>query len=227
MSVLFCHNCNSEIHREPGVRGAKKYCSTACRRGAAEVRRKAKPAPDVVSICPKCGDEFTQDRRPGRSRKYCGPKCRKEIDYERRYNENRSQCSVDGCNNHSRSYRSGVCEMHYGRLRRYGALEPDGCPMCGEASRQKRNGRFCSRDCRLVAERYAQHGLTIEEGKEFEKSRGGRCDICGETPERVLCFDHCHSTGEPRGLLCSNCNTGIGFLRDDPKILQSAIEYLS
>jgi len=30
-----------------------------------------------------------------------------------------------------------------------------------------------------------------------------------------------------RGILCNNCNRGIGFLADDPIILEQAIKYLT
>jgi len=41
-----------------------------------------------------------------------------------------------------------------------------------------------------------------------------------------LVVDHCHSTGKVRGLLCSNCNRGIGMLQERVDILQNAIDYL-
>jgi hypothetical protein len=56
-------------------------------------------------------------------------------------------------------------------------------------------------------------------------SQGGRCAICGETPERLV-VDHCHASGMVRGLLCQSCNFGIGHLRDSVERLQSAIQYL-
>lgn len=37
---------------------------------------------------------------------------------------------------------------------------------------------------------------------------------------------HCHKTGKVRGLLCFNCNTGIGKLKDDIELLKRAVEYL-
>ncbi len=57
------------------------------------------------------------------------------------------------------------------------------------------------------------------------------CEICGE------CFgdgvhhegphwDHNHSTGAGRGWLCRNCNSGLGSLGDNPRILERAAEYL-
>jgi len=37
----------------------------------------------------------------------------------------------------------------------------------------------------------------------------------------------CHpSTGAIRGILCSSCNRMIGFAKDSPSILASAIKYL-
>ena len=41
-----------------------------------------------------------------------------------------------------------------------------------------------------------------------------------------LAMDHDHETQEFRGFLCGNCNQGIGKFKDDPKLLQAAIEYL-
>lgn len=53
----------------------------------------------------------------------------------------------------------------------------------------------------------------------------GRCAICGRD-DRDLVVDHNHGDGTIRGLLCSNCNTGIGLLGDDPDVLDAAAEYL-
>ena len=55
------------------------------------------------------------------------------------------------------------------------------------------------------------------------------CMICGITEEelgRSLDVDHCHSSGKVRGLLCRNCNSGIGMLKDDVEIIKSAMKYL-
>ncbi len=58
-------------------------------------------------------------------------------------------------------------------------------------------------------------------------SQDGKCAICRIVPSRTMAVDHCHDTGAIRGLLCSNCNTGIGLLRDNPEILARAIIYLA
>lgn len=50
------------------------------------------------------------------------------------------------------------------------------------------------------------------------------CLICGSVHR--LHIDHCHKTGKVRGLLCSNCNTGLGMFRDSPMLLNRASEYL-
>jgi hypothetical protein len=50
------------------------------------------------------------------------------------------------------------------------------------------------------------------------------CAVCGRPdPEHV---DHDHATGVVRGVLCFNCNGGLGQFRDNPMFLAAAIEYL-
>lgn len=51
----------------------------------------------------------------------------------------------------------------------------------------------------------------------------GPCDICGREGQHV---DHDHLTGMHRGLLCRTCNVGLGYFRDDPRILRRASAYL-
>ena len=53
----------------------------------------------------------------------------------------------------------------------------------------------------------------------------GECEIC-QSKER-LCIDHCHKSGMVRGILCHDCNVGIGFLKDDTARLRKAIVYLA
>lgn len=50
------------------------------------------------------------------------------------------------------------------------------------------------------------------------------CVICGVEAELVV--DHCHRTGQVRGMLCNNCNMGLGHFKDDPMLLEFAKIYL-
>lgn len=62
---------------------------------------------------------------------------------------------------------------------------------------------------------------------EYEKTllaQDGKCAICGR--KERLCVDHNHANGKVRGLLCSSCNKGLGFFKDNPQFLASAIQYL-
>ena len=52
-----------------------------------------------------------------------------------------------------------------------------------------------------------------------------RCEICGA--DGPLVVDHCHSTGEVRGMICAHCNSGLGYFLDNPNFLTNAIAYLS
>uniref|UniRef100_UPI00111D166A endonuclease VII domain-containing protein n=1 Tax=Nitrospira cf. moscoviensis SBR1015 TaxID=96242 RepID=UPI00111D166A len=73
-----------------------------------------------------------------------------------------------------------------------------------------------------------KYGLTTEQYNAMLLEQGGGCAICRGQCKRNsrLSVDHCHRTGAVRGLLCSNCNTGIGMFKDSPALLQAAADYL-
>ncbi|UFR05496.1 endonuclease VII domain-containing protein [Streptomyces sp. Go40/10] len=82
--------------------------------------------------------------------------------------------------------------------------------------------------CRAVEGR-ARHlqrnyGLTEAERDAMIVSQRGLCAICLEAPP--VHVDHCHKTGRVRGVLCFNCNSAIGKLRDDPDAARRAATYL-
>lgn len=70
------------------------------------------------------------------------------------------------------------------------------------------------------------YGLSVEKYNEMYKEQNGLCLIC-EIPSEKLFVDHDHKKGDVRGLLCRNCNSGLGFFLDTPNILVSAIKYLN
>lgn len=76
----------------------------------------------------------------------------------------------------------------------------------------------------------SQYGITAENYNEMFINQKGCCKICGIHQDefvRKLAVDHCHATGEVRGLLCCNCNTGLGKFKDNIDLLENAIKYLT
>jgi len=68
------------------------------------------------------------------------------------------------------------------------------------------------------------------------EKQNGKCAICGNHEIAIhnvtknkqnLAVDHCHKNGKIRGLLCQDCNRGIGLFHEDISRLEKAIKYLS
>jgi hypothetical protein len=70
--------------------------------------------------------------------------------------------------------------------------------------------------------------LTVREYNAMLEKQGHVCAICGEKNKngRRLSIDHCHASGFVRGILCNNCNAGIGYFKEDQHLLNAAITYL-
>lgn len=69
------------------------------------------------------------------------------------------------------------------------------------------------------------YGISLEEYNNMFEEQEGKCAICGKY-YTTLHVDHNHKTGDLRGLLCRNCNVGIGLLHEDREILINALDYL-
>jgi hypothetical protein len=205
-----CVECGTVFELDP--QGKKLSCSPACaherkkrqsreharRKFVASPRRSGDPIP-----CEECGGEFRQYTPQQR---YCCRKCQETHRQRRRLAEQHTvgrtcqRCGADGV-----------------------ARRP-GIPICDECKSQKRD--------RVEYERRRTcrgYGITLEEFNAMLKAQGNRCAICkGDDPgaSHNWHIDHCHESGVVRGLLCSPCNLGLGFLKDDPEVMYRAVEYI-
>jgi hypothetical protein len=73
--------------------------------------------------------------------------------------------------------------------------------------------------------RARSHGLSLQDYRAMLERQGKVCGIC-KTPGKPLCVDHCHATGKVRGLLCRDCNLGLGNYKDNPVFTRAATAYL-
>ncbi len=74
------------------------------------------------------------------------------------------------------------------------------------------------------------YGISLEYYNNLFEEQQGCCGICGKHQTELsitLHVDHDHKTNEIRGLLCADCNLGLGKLGDSLEGLQRAMEYLS
>jgi Autographiviridae endonuclease VII len=74
---------------------------------------------------------------------------------------------------------------------------------------------------------WTEYGMTIADYDALLARQNGVCRICKRKPEgRKLAVDHCHVTGMIRGLLCSDCNLGVGNFKDNPVWMRAAGDYM-
>lgn len=86
------------------------------------------------------------------------------------------------------------------------------------------------KEVQLNADMKKLYGITAGRYREMEEYQDALCAICftdipGGHGKR-LAVDHNHDTKQVRGLLCSNCNRGLGLFQDNPALLREAAEYL-
>lgn len=73
----------------------------------------------------------------------------------------------------------------------------------------------------------ATYGINRRAYEQFWSDQNGRCPICGTSlDETHIHIDHCHVSGQVRGLLCVSCNLGLGQFKESQHILARAATYL-
>lgn len=162
-----------------------------------------------------------------------------------------SPCAIRNCP--SQAIAKALCQFHYDHARRYPNAPRDyirpmqvPCSNCAELIPVSKTGSLpdlCSQ-CALERHRaksrerrhrtaMREYGLTPAIFASLSEAQRGCCAICGSPPvtgrgakNGRLSVDHDHSTGAVRGLLCHQCNAGLGNFRDDPRLLSLALAYL-
>ena len=196
-----CRLCRNAYSR-------KQYALT--KGGRLEARRESREADP--KRCIKCGEEKPlsefgfHNREKGQHRNMC-KLCHAE--WTRKYNKTPRGKEV----------REDWQEKNVEKIAAYKELYRND-PVKRKASKAYHRKR------RLMQE----FGITPKEYDGLLKDQGGKCAICGaidsDSTGRRLAVDHDHVTGKVRGLLCHNCNVGIGNFKDDPNLLRKAIKYL-
>lgn len=142
-------------------------------------------------------------------------------------------CIVPGCNGKYESL--NYCKIHYQRFSRGADLNK---PIIPNNPKYKSTDRCIFRSCNgkaavkfLCSNHNAiiwKHKITSDQYIKMHEEQNYKCAICKNYPKttKSLCIDHNHETGYLRSLLCDPCNTMIGLAKEDPEILQAAIEYL-
>lgn len=113
------------------------------------------------------------------------------------------------------------------------------CMACTRLDNLSRYHNQCSKKReahRLSARKSAlktQYGITYEAFLTMFETQSGGCAICAhpiypthEDRYQTGCVDHCHETGKVRGILCWDCNVGLGKFHDDTSKMLSAVKYL-
>ena len=184
-----------------------------------------------TKTCAYCGGEFAHEVRSGTQPRYCSPEHRDKARYERARTAH-ATASERRC---SRCKAVKPTAEFAGAMAAY-------CKPCMAA--YAREQRAANPDpLRSRRDSLARYGLTFEEFDRRLAAQGGKCAICrttepggtGRDGPRGWHIDHDHaccptrkrSCGKCfRGILCSNCNLGIGNFQDSPELIQAALGYL-
>jgi hypothetical protein len=180
--------------------------------------------PNSLRLCPKCGEYSPASEWYQRS-----ATCR--------------ACSLAQRREHYAANRERIKtimrEKYATDPERFRRVKRESTARTREAVNARQRAWWAARGAQLAAEQHQadprkrknfhlkrRYGITIEQYDQMCERQGGACAICHESP-KILYVDHCHVTGQVRGLLCNTCNTAMGSLRDEPLLAYRAALYLT
>jgi hypothetical protein len=106
-------------------------------------------------------------------------------------------------------------------------------PKCKEcAIKETRDWYNKNKDVAKNTRLFSSYGITLNEYKARLLAQNYTCPICNKQfsdgafgPDSPV-VDHCHINGHIRGIICNECNRGLGYFRDMPEALMNAAQYL-
>jgi predicted nucleic acid-binding Zn ribbon protein len=212
-----CQQCSQPI--PAGRRWGAKFCSTKCKQDSIDAAKHAemleRRAAARSRVCAWCREPLAVVTR--HDMRFCSRTCgdawrndQTRLATLRVKQVARRPCDVCGqpippTRATTAIYCSPTCKMHGGR----------------SASPKARSSQQDANRMRL-------HGVSREAFDSMLDSQAGKCAICGTStwPGKGPHVDHDHATGALRGILCHDCNLGLGNFKDDLARLRAAAEYL-
>ena len=95
------------------------------------------------------------------------------------------------------------------------------------AERKNKRAKWLSKWNRSLEVKARRYNTKFEDFIDLFSKCAGKCDICGEPlSQKNYSIDHNHKTNKVRGILCRNCNTALGLLKDSPSIIAESLKYL-
>lgn len=160
-----------------------------------------------MKLCKKCGltksfDEFGNNKnRKDKLSTYCRV-CHNHIAklHREKNPDASSQASLRWYYKHKEEYKQIFCER--------------------QRKRREKNPEY-NKNIQLKS----KYNIDLETYKTMVIEQNHLCKICNKHTNSLV-IDHCHKTNKIRGLLCTQCNTGLGLFKDNPSFLMSAIRYL-
>ena len=174
--------------------------------------------------CPKCGQEkewtcFGKSNRDKFGLKYECKQCRNIVS-RNYYLQNKERVKEKNYLWYSKHK-----ELKTAQTKRFNKKHPE--------IKRARNKKYaaCHRE---KFDRYRKsfilkkYGSNLNEYDRLKLEQKNLCFICGRGPDvgKALCIDHDHTRNKVRKLLCSQCNSGLGFYQDSPELLRKAADYL-
>jgi DNA-directed RNA polymerase subunit RPC12/RpoP len=125
-------------------------------------------------------------------------------------------------------------ELCLKRNKEYGVIKKEKIAMRKKARYTENPKKYSAQARKTMLKN--KYGLSVEQYDSMLKEQGGVCAICKQKETIVsnkkggvdsLRVDHCHKSSQVRGLLCQNCNFGLGHFKDNIMLLKTAIDYLN
>jgi len=125
------------------------------------------------------------------------------------------------CGVREKAERSGLCKpCKNEKARAYYADNKERCAKSTRARYHKNKEKVLAQQRRYYINK--KFKIDVET---YDEMMSRSCESCGKNYDQVL--DHCHATGEVRGVLCRQCNMALGLLGDDLDGVERLMKYIT